>query len=142
MARWEQRGLPIPHPPNTACVCNWPSAIGDWQSPAPPSNTASPAFALGIPSLLPAWLPGATWEPPPCASLVHPLCIWTYNVNVPLPPRTRNRPKSPPRTNGIGPVPNRQNTGLVAARQTHHRVELSVQHECQRKPVLPLPRSV
>src|ERR1035441_8377440 len=47
----------------------------------------SPAFALGIPSLPPAWLSGTASEPPPCASLVHPLCIWTYNVNVPLPPQ-------------------------------------------------------
>src|ERR1017187_5118931 len=110
MALWGQRGPATPQPPNTASL----------------------ALALGIPSLPPSWLSSTASEPPPCASLVHPLCIWTYNVNAPLPPPTRIPPETPPRTNGTGPVPNQQKTGQLAARQTHPRVEWSVQHECQR----------
>src|ERR1017187_7651596 len=37
----------------------------------------------GLASALPAWgYPGAGAALVPCASLVHPLCIWTCNVNV------------------------------------------------------------
>ena len=31
-----------------------------------------------------ACCPGTAWEPLPCASLVHPLCIWGINVNAPV----------------------------------------------------------